>query len=100
MVAAVVVTVAIAESALSNPHAGAEFLQDDAGFFGELPDRRVRERLTRIDASTRQLPPAVIGIVGVASVDEEYPVGLVEKEHASAEARCGGGRGHAVPSGR
>lgn len=37
------------------------------------------------------------GIIGIASVEEQYAIGLVKQEHASAEARRRSGHPICVP---
>jgi hypothetical protein len=53
--------------------------QDDAGLLRQLPDCRLAERLARVDAPTRQLPPrAQLWVGRIPGVEEQHLISDVE----------------------
>jgi hypothetical protein len=76
-------------------------VEEDAGLFGEFAAGGVGEGLAGVSAAAGQLPPVVIGLVGVFGVDKQHTVAVVEQQDAGADPECGGfGGGGRHPGGR
>ncbi len=64
----------------------------DTGFLGDFARGGVGRCFVGGEAAAGEFPPVVVGLVGVAGVDEQDAVLGVEQEYACADAR--GGAGH------
>jgi hypothetical protein len=74
----VVFLASVVEAGLAVPEVGSEVVEEDAGLFGEFAAGGVGEGFAGVSAAAGQLPPVVIGLVGVFGVDEQHVVVLVE----------------------
>jgi hypothetical protein len=60
----------------------------DAGFLGDFADGGVLEGFAGVLAAAGEFPPVVVGLVGVAGVDEQDAIVPIEQKNAGADAWC------------
>ncbi len=89
MVEAVVFAAAVGEAAFAGPELAADLVQDEPGFLGDLASRGVLELLAGVLAAAGEFPPVVVGLVGVAGVDEQDFVVAVEEQTRAPTRRTG-----------